>query len=147
MSKLKSLTNCYNFFMTVNVFFKIINCFVSTCPSVRGRLGTIANYARNFGILMAFTVGAYFDYIYASIVHNGITLLFFATFLIVPSTPQYLLQKNQLDVRFNFTQSPMENATDFTIVFCFKFFRLPKSRLNFTIDINLNQIVQFSLTI
>lgn len=114
--------------------------------SVRGRLGTMANYARNFGILMAYTVGAYFNYIIASIIHNGITLLFFATFLIAPSTPQYLLQKNQVDVRFNLTQISRESVFEMIKKNVF-FFRLLRSRLNFIIDINSSQIVQFNLKI
>lgn len=56
-------------------------------------------YTRNIGILIAYLLGSYYNYITSSIFFIGITVVFLAIFLFVPSTPQYLLQKNNLEVR------------------------------------------------
>lgn len=74
-------------------------------PSIRGQLGTIFQYTRNLGILFAYTFGSYYDYIVSSMVFSGITILFFVTFVLIPSTPQYLLQKNEIEVRDSFSNS------------------------------------------
>lgn len=61
--------------------------------------------ARNFGILIAFTLGSYFDYITSSLFFTGITIIFLVAIWFVPSTPQYFLQKNQIELAqksFNF---------------------------------------------
>lgn len=65
---------------------------------IRGQIGTIYMYARNFGILIAFTIGSYYNYITASLFFIAITVVFLATFLFVPSTPQHFLQKNDFRV-------------------------------------------------
>lgn len=59
-------------------------------------------YARNIGILIAYTLGSYFNYITSSMVFTGITAMFFVTFWFIPSTPQYYLLKNKIEVRFDF---------------------------------------------
>lgn len=78
----------------INYDFKYIFLY-----SLRGRLGYIYSYSRNFGVLFAYILGSYFNYIEASMVYTGITILFIVSFLLVPSTPQYLLQKNKNEVR------------------------------------------------
>lgn len=64
---------------------------------IRGQLGTIFMNARNFGILIAFTLGTYFDYITSSLFFTAITIIFLVAISFVPSTPQYFLQENQVE--------------------------------------------------
>lgn len=64
---------------------------------MRGQLATIFMNARNFGILIAFTLGTHFDYITSSLFFTAITIAFLAAISFVPSTPQYFLQKNQIE--------------------------------------------------
>lgn len=52
---------------------------------------------RGFGVLVAFSLGAYYDYITCSLFFMGITAIFLISFICVPSTPQYFLQKYKLD--------------------------------------------------
>lgn len=64
---------------------------------IRGQLATIFMNARNFGILIAFTLGSYVDYITSSLFFTGITIIFLVAIWFVPSTPQYFLQKNRIE--------------------------------------------------
>ena len=59
-------------------------------------------YARNIGILFAYSLGTYYNYITSSMVFTGITIMFFITFWFIPSTPQYFLLKNNIKVRLHF---------------------------------------------
>lgn len=52
---------------------------------------------RGVGVLIAFTLGAYFNYITCSLFFMGITAVFLASFMCIPSTPQYFLQKNNFN--------------------------------------------------
>lgn len=52
---------------------------------------------RSLGVLIAFSLGAYFNYITLSLFFMGVTATFLITFIFVPSTPQHFLQKNKLD--------------------------------------------------
>lgn len=77
----------------------IIHIFPHIIDSIRGQLSTIYHHTRNFGILFAYTLGSSYNYIVSSMIYTGITILFFVTFLLIPATPQYLLQKNNTEVR------------------------------------------------
>lgn len=66
---------------------------------IRGQLGTVVSYARSFGILIAFSLGSYFTYIISAIFFTGITITFFVITWFVPSTPQYFLHKNNVEVK------------------------------------------------
>lgn len=83
---------------------RLVNYLVllSFSTSIRGQLGTFYMYARNVGILFAYILGSYYNYITSSMVFTSVTVLFFVIFWFIPSTPQYYLRKNNINVRFNF---------------------------------------------
>lgn len=54
-------------------------------------------YARNSGILIAYSLGSYFTYIQSSFFFTGSTLIFLVAIWFVPSTPQYFLHKNKVE--------------------------------------------------
>lgn len=66
--------------------------------SIRGKLGTFYQFGRNFGILFACAIGAFFSYIYSAMFFLGFTALFYATFTFLPQTPQYLLHRDETGV-------------------------------------------------
>lgn len=77
-------------FLIYNVYF-----------SVRGACGSFLFLAINFGIVVAFAIGAYFDYHATPLFAIAVNVLFFAVFLIFPDTPVYLIKKNRIVVRFS----------------------------------------------
>lgn len=62
-------------------------------------------YARNSGILIAYSLGSYYTYIQSSFYFIGSTLIFLMAIWFVPSTPQYFLKKDRIEMAqksFNF---------------------------------------------
>lgn len=92
-------TSNYNLIHSVRQAQALTHYFFTMLPQsrIRGQLGTIFMNARNFGILIAFTLGTYFDYITSSLFFIAITIVFLVAISFVPSTPQYFLQKNQIE--------------------------------------------------
>lgn len=68
---------------------------------IRGGLSMIYQINRRLGILFAYIVVSFFDYGKLAMIFVGITFVFYATFLPLPSTPQYLLKKNKIEVTFH----------------------------------------------
>lgn len=64
--------------------------------SVRGALGSVTSVGIDIGTLLAFILGAYFNYRVTPIVAIAITLLFTVVFAFFPETPLFLLKRNQL---------------------------------------------------
>lgn len=60
--------------------------------SIRGILGTSYQLSRCVGILIAYVLEVYVNYIQLSKVMIGLTLLYACTFFVMPPTPQYLLK-------------------------------------------------------
>lgn len=52
---------------------------------------------RGVGVLVAFTLGAYFNYITCSLFFMAISGTFLISFMCLPSTPQHLLLKNKVE--------------------------------------------------
>lgn len=88
ISGIFKLIDFFNFFFSL---FKMQRKF-----RIRGQLSTIFMNARNIGVLIAFTLGSYFDYITSSIFFTAITIIFLVAIWFVPSTPQYFLRKNEI---------------------------------------------------
>lgn len=65
---------------------------------IRGKLGTIHQFSRNFGVLIAYVFGAHIKYTELSIIYLAITTIFILSFWFLPSTPQYLLKHGQINV-------------------------------------------------
>lgn len=67
--------------------------------NIRGILGTTSQLSRCFGTLLAYTLGAYINYVQLSLVFIGVTMLFAISFYGKPSTPQYFLKNGAIKVR------------------------------------------------
>lgn len=65
---------------------------------VRGALGTVSQLARNLGVLVSYIAGAYFSYETIPYLFMGISVLFLASFSILPNTPQYFLSRKKFKV-------------------------------------------------
>lgn len=59
---------------------------------IRGKLGTSAQLSRNMGILLAYVLGIFINYVQVSMIYIAISVLFVISFICVPPTPQYLLR-------------------------------------------------------
>lgn len=66
--------------------------------NIRGQLATSYILCRNIGILVAYVLGIYVNYIQASIVYMGISVIFAITFIFMPATPQHLLRIGAIEV-------------------------------------------------
>lgn len=66
--------------------------------NVRGACGSFLFIAVNFGIVITFTIGAYFSYNATPLFAIAINGLFFALFLIFPETPLFLMKQNRIPV-------------------------------------------------
>lgn len=60
--------------------------------NIRGVLGTSCQLSRNVGILLAYVLGIFENYIHVSMIYIGVSVLFTISFICVPATPQYLLR-------------------------------------------------------
>lgn len=65
---------------------------------IRGKLGTSYQLSRNLGILFAYILGMFMNYIQMSKVFIGVTAVFAISFVLLPATPKYLLQIGADDV-------------------------------------------------
>lgn len=66
--------------------------------SIRGRLGTFASSARNVGVLIIFFVAPNVNYHQIPCIFVIIPILFLVCFSLFPNTPQFHLQREQLQV-------------------------------------------------
>ncbi|XP_037811226.1 facilitated trehalose transporter Tret1-like [Lucilia sericata] len=63
---------------------------------VRGKLGTLLVLSCNIGILFAFILGNYFSYDIAAWILSALPLTFLITFIFLPESPQYFINKNNI---------------------------------------------------
>lgn len=66
--------------------------------SIRGILGTSYQLSRCFGILIAYVLEVYINYIKLSVIMIVVTLMFAVSFFVIPATPQYLLKVGEEEV-------------------------------------------------
>lgn len=66
--------------------------------SIRGKLGSFPQLARNIGVLFAYIVGAYVDYKYVPCICIFLPFLFAIFFMSLPNTPQYHIKNGQIQV-------------------------------------------------
>lgn len=97
--------------------------------SIRGILGTSYQLSRCFGILIAYTLEVYINYIQLSVIMVGLTLLYACTFFVMPQTPQYLLKIGAEDVSVIRCFRIFFNAINTEIEMCVS--RKPEKHLNF----------------
>lgn len=95
---------------------------------IRGMLGTISQLTRCFGTLVAYVLGAYFNYIQMSIIFIGVTMVYVISFYRSPSTPQHLLNIGAINVRISHRTFDIN-----WLIFRFRFF--PARMLNWRSDI------------
>lgn len=102
--------------------FAIVPAYIAEISSdcVRGVLGSSMIFTCNFGILFAFTFGAYLPYSFSPIFVVGICILFLFTFYFMPETPIYLMKKQ----RFEVNRSIEFNRTKYLK----NIYRMPRSR-------------------
>lgn len=100
--------NCGQWVLDFSLSFKIFKNrnfdsenFISFDFRIRGQLSTFFMHGRNIGILIAFALGSYFDYIESTMFFTGITIIFLVAIWFIPSSPQYFLQKGNIDVSFD----------------------------------------------
>lgn len=67
--------------------------------SVRGACGSFLFLAVNFGVVIAFTLGAYCNYHVTPLFAIAINVLFVALFLVFPETPLFLMKQKRISVR------------------------------------------------
>lgn len=66
---------------------------------IRGALGSIQLLSRSIGYLAAFIAGAIVDYTIFPYIFIGIPIITFILTLFLPSSPQYLIRKGDIEVR------------------------------------------------
>lgn len=67
--------------------------------SIRGRLGSISQFTRNLGVLIAFIVAAIVEYETLPCIFASVPIIFGISFFFLPNTPQFYLQRRQENVR------------------------------------------------
>lgn len=67
--------------------------------NIRGKLSTSYALSRNMGILLAYVIEIYINYVQLSMICVAVCVLFTITYYGLPSTPKYLLQIGADDVR------------------------------------------------
>lgn len=63
--------------------------------SVRGVLGTFLVLTCNIGVLLAFVLGYYFDYVTVAWIVSSLSILFVICFWFMPETPQHLVLRQR----------------------------------------------------
>lgn len=63
--------------------------------SVRGVLGTFLVLTCNFGVLLSFVLGYYFDYVTVAWLVSSLSILFVICFWFMPETPQHLVLRQR----------------------------------------------------
>lgn len=71
-------------FFILEWIFRLLNLWI---------FGSVTLVMRNFGILIAYILGATIDYFQMPLVCISVPLVFMVLFFLLPNTPQYLLQK------------------------------------------------------
>lgn len=85
------------------------------CYSVRGKLSSIVQMSRYMGVLLAYVVGAYIEYIYVPIIFVFIPTIYALIFVFLPNTPQCYLRKNQIQVSISHIKSMCALCNKFLI--------------------------------
>lgn len=67
---------------------------------IRGRLGSMTNFIRNVGILFGYILGAVVEYSYIPWICVVFPVIFMIVFVAIPNTPQYYLEKGNIQVSF-----------------------------------------------
>lgn len=80
----------------------VIILFISEIANdeIRGRLGSVAPFFRNIGVLIAFILGPSVKYEVVPIISVVFPIVFIAIFFMIPNTPRYYLNKGKIQVRF-----------------------------------------------
>jgi len=76
----------------MNILLNIYPCF-----SIRGILGVFLVLTCNFGIVLAFVLGYYFNYAQVSWIVSSLSFVFVGCFWFMPETPQHLARVNKID--------------------------------------------------
>lgn len=63
---------------------------------MRGILGTLLVLTCNFGVLLAFILGYYFNYATVAWIASALTIVYVGCFWFMPETPQHLAQRHKL---------------------------------------------------
>ncbi|KAG4072687.1 hypothetical protein HA402_007613, partial [Bradysia odoriphaga] len=66
-------------------------------PRIRGFLGLLFNLSNCFGMLVAYTCGAYLDYAHVPLVVLPFSVIFLVSMAIFPETPSSLLRQNRTE--------------------------------------------------
>ncbi|XP_016964742.1 facilitated trehalose transporter Tret1 [Drosophila biarmipes] len=79
--------------------FTVIPIYISELASdhIRGILGVFLVLTCNFGIVLAFVLGYYFNYAQVSWIVSTLSFLFVGCFWFMPETPQHLAKINKID--------------------------------------------------
>ncbi|XP_034668658.1 facilitated trehalose transporter Tret1 [Drosophila subobscura] len=79
--------------------FAVIPIYVAelASDSVRGILGTYLVVTCNGGVVLAFILGYFFDYITVSWIVSTLSFVFVGCFWFMPETPQYLAKQNRVE--------------------------------------------------
>lgn len=67
--------------------------------SIRGRLESITSVLRSVGVIVAFILGPTVAYEYIPCIFVVIPILFLITFAMLPNTPQFYIQRGEIQVR------------------------------------------------
>lgn len=94
--KLLTMSECFVKLTTYSTLSYAIHLLFES--SIRGRLGGVTLVMRNFGILIAYVLGATIDYFQIPIVCVTVPIIFMILFVMLPSTPQYFLRKKEWKV-------------------------------------------------
>lgn len=65
---------------------------------IRGRLGAVATFSRNVGLLVSYILGAYLEYREIPVVCIIFPILFVILFTLMPNTPRFYLKIGKLHV-------------------------------------------------
>ncbi|XP_037711176.1 facilitated trehalose transporter Tret1 [Drosophila subpulchrella] len=79
--------------------FTVIPIYISELASdnIRGILGVFLVLTCNFGIVLAFVLGYYFNYAQVSWIVSSLSFVFVGCFWFMPETPQHLARVNKID--------------------------------------------------
>lgn len=66
--------------------------------NVRGTLGSTLLLSCNFGLLLSYIFGNYFNYSVVPIIYMAFPLIFLICFYFMPDTPKYLADNNRFEV-------------------------------------------------
>lgn len=100
---------------------------------VRGRLGSLLMLTANSGILLAFIVGHYLEYVSVACLHLGFPLLFLFLFVFFPDTPFHYIKTDNLKVlQINFVFSIHLSFENVPFSDCSDIYRWQRNLYDFT---------------